>query len=113
MESIDKIELAFLTIEDYADLKQAMLESYANMPEAYWREHHLGTLIEKFPEGQVGIRINNELAGCALSIIVDSEKFNDKHTYEEVTGSYSFSTHDPDGDKLYGIDIFIRPKYRG
>ncbi len=113
MESIDKIELAFLRAEDYADLKQAMLESYANMPEAYWREHHLRTLIEKFPEGQVGIRINNELAGCALSIIVDSEKFNDKHTYEEVTGSYSFSTHDPDGDKLYGIDIFIRPKYRG
>jgi len=113
MESIDKIELVFLKKEDYSELKAAMLESYANMPEAYWREHHLRTLIEKFPEGQVGIRINNELAGCALSIIVDSEKFNDKHTYEEVTGSYSFSTHDPDGDKLYGIDIFIRPKYRG
>ncbi|MCB0476324.1 MAG: bifunctional GNAT family N-acetyltransferase/carbon-nitrogen hydrolase family protein, partial [Flavobacteriaceae bacterium] len=68
---------------------------------------------KKFPEGQVGIKVDNELAGCALSIIVDYHKFDEKHTYAEITGNYTFDTHDPNGNILYGIDVFIRPKYRG
>jgi predicted amidohydrolase/GNAT superfamily N-acetyltransferase len=111
--TIDQIELVFLKKEDYASIKQAMIESYANMPQAFWKEHHINSLVETFPEGQVGIKINNELAGCSFSIIVDYEKFDSKHTYKEITGNYTFSTHDPKGDKLYGIDVFIRPKFRG
>jgi GNAT superfamily N-acetyltransferase len=83
------------------------------MPNSYWKEHHINKLIEKFPEGQVVIKINNKLAGCALSIIVDYAKFDDRHTYKEVTGDYEFNTHDPEGDMLYGIDVFIKKEYRG
>ncbi|MBW6492224.1 MAG: carbon-nitrogen hydrolase family protein [Lentimicrobium sp.] len=90
-----------------------MIESYTNMPGAYWKAHHLKKLIEAFPEGQVGIRIDHELAGCALSIIVNSSKFDEKHTYREITGNYTFNTHTPAGDTLYGIDIFIHPRFRG
>ena len=110
---IDNIELVFLKMEDYKDIKDAMQEAYPNMPEAYWKEHHIKTLIDKFPEGQVGIKVDNKLAGCALSIIVDYSKFDDKHTYREITGAYSFNTHTATGDILYGIDIFIRPGFRG
>ena len=113
IHEIDNIELIFLKIEDYNELKQAMIEAYSNMPEVYWKENHIKTLIEKFPAGQVGIKVDNELAGCALSIIIDHSKFDDKHTYNEVTGAYSFNTHNNNGDTLYGIDVFIRPKYRG
>ncbi len=113
MKEIDSINLDFLKVEDYPALKDAMIESYAQMPGAFWREHHLRNLIEKFPEGQVVIKIDGELAGCALSIIVDYARFEHKHTYSEITGNYSFETHTPDGDRLYGIDIFIRPQFRG
>ncbi len=111
--SIDNIELVYLKMVDYEEIKKAMIEAYSNMPEAYWNEHHIRTLIEKFPEGQVGIKVDNELAGCALSIIVDYSKFDDKHTYREITGAYTFDTHTTNGTKLYGIDVFIRPKFRG
>ena len=111
--AIENIELVFLKVEDYGELKNAMQEVYANLPEAYWKEHHLKSLIEKFPEGQIGIRVDGELAGCALSIIVDYSKFDDMHTYDKITGNYTFDTHSADGDKLYGIDVFIRPKFRG
>jgi predicted amidohydrolase/GNAT superfamily N-acetyltransferase len=111
--SIDNIELVFLKLEDYNEIKEAMIESYSNMPEAYWKEHHVKKLIEKFPEGQVGIKIDDELAGCAFSIIVDYSKFSEKHTYKEITSGYTFNTHTSLGDKLYGIDVFIRPKFRG
>lgn len=112
-ESIGNIELEFLTISDYQELKQAMIEAYSNMPNSYWKESHIDALIKKFPEGQVVIKINNHVAGCALSIIVDYEQFDAHHTYKEITGNYTFDTHQPDGDVLYGIDVFIKSEYRG
>ena len=109
MQNIENIELHFLTVDDYNELKDAMIEAYANMPNSYWKEAHIKSLIEKFPEGQVCIKINDELAGCALSIIVGSKDFDGKHTYRDITGNYTFDTHQPDGDVLYGIDVFIKP----
>lgn len=112
-ENIENIDLTFLTMDDYQQLKSAMIEAYSNMPDAYWKESHIQTLINKFPDGQVVIKVNNQLAGCALSIIVDYEKYDEHHTYKEITGNYSFKTHDGKGDTLYGIDVFIKPEYRG
>ncbi|MFB6320558.1 GNAT family N-acetyltransferase [Saccharicrinis sp. FJH54] len=113
MEPIENIEIVFLTIDDYDDLKKAMVEAYSSMPGGNWEEEHIKTLIKKFPEGQVAIKVNDELAGCALSIIVDSQRLENKHTYNQIIGNYSFNTHRNKGDVLYGIEIFIRPKFRG
>ncbi len=113
MQNIENIELQFLTLNDYQELKSAMIEAYSNMPNSYWSEKHIDLLIKKFPEGQVVIKVNNELAGCALSIIVDYDQFDEHHTYKEITGNYSFDTHKKDGDVLYGIDVFIKSEFRG
>ena len=113
IQDIENIELQFLTLNDYQELKEAMIEAYSNMPNSYWKESHIRSLIKKFPEGQVVIKVNDQLAGCALSIIIAYDKFDDNHTYREITGNYTFDTHDPEGDVLYGIDVFIKPEYRG
>jgi predicted amidohydrolase/GNAT superfamily N-acetyltransferase len=113
IENIENIELQYLTIQDYQELKQAMIEVYSNMQNTYWEESQIQSLISKFHEGQVIIKINNQLAGCALSLMVDYDSFDDKHTYEDITGNYTFSTHTKTGDVLYGIDVFIKPEYRG
>ncbi|MDO8896160.1 MAG: GNAT family N-acetyltransferase, partial [Bacteroidales bacterium] len=113
MSDIENIELSFLSLDDYQELKKAMIESYANMPDSYWSENNIKALLDRFPEGQVIIKINNQIAGCALSIIVDYEKFGDNHTFKEITGNYTFSTHTIKGDVLYGIELFIRPEFRG
>jgi predicted amidohydrolase len=109
----NNIELKFLEIKDYQELKSAMILAYKSMPDAYWREHQIESLITKFPEGQVVIKVNGELAGCALSLVVNYNDFEDGHTYLDIIGNYSFDTHDHEGDVLYGIDIFIKPKFRG
>ena len=83
IKNIENIELHYLTVEDYKQLKEAMIEAYASMPDSYWREHQITSLIEKFPEGQVIIKINGELAGCALSIVLDYDNFSDKHNCEK------------------------------
>ncbi|MFH6768123.1 carbon-nitrogen hydrolase family protein [Gaetbulibacter aquiaggeris] len=113
MEDIENIELAYLNLKDYQELKQAMIESYTTMPDSIWKEEQIRTLIHKFPEGQAVIKVNNQIAGCALSIIVDYDKFDHNHTYEQITGNYTFSTHTNDGDIIYGIDVFIKPEFRG
>lgn len=109
-----KIELRNLTKEDYPGLKALMIEAYSEWEDAsFWDEKHIRKLVEIFPEGQIGILVNGAIAGCALSLIVDYDKFGDKHTYAQITGNYTFSTHDPNGDVLYGIDFFVHPEYRG
>ncbi|MCB0449232.1 MAG: carbon-nitrogen hydrolase family protein [Confluentibacter sp.] len=113
IHDIENIELKYLTLEDYQELKDVMIEAYANMPGSYWRKYHIKSLIEKFPEGQVVIKVNGQLAGCALSIILDYNQFDDHHTYEDITGNFTFSTHTNRGDVLYGIDVFIKKEYRG
>lgn len=112
-QEIENIELTYLTMDDYHDLKEAMITSYKSMSDAYWKEEQIKTLIERFAEGQIVIKVNNEFAGCALSIIVNYDQFDDHHTYREITNNYTFDTHNEDGDTLYGIDIFIKPQFRG
>jgi len=107
------IEVRELTIEDYQQLKDSMIEAYAGLGGQYWKEDALRRLIEKFPEGQICITVDQKVVGCALSLIIDSSRFGDDHTYRQITGDFSFGTHDPDGDVLYGIEIFIHPSYRG
>ncbi len=113
MDKIENIELTYLTLEDYQELKDAIIEAYATMPNADWKEHHIKKLINLFPEGQVVLRVNDQIAGCALSIRVAYDRFDDNHTYKQITGNYTFNTHRPDGDVLYGIDVFIKSEFRG
>lgn len=113
ISDIDKIELQYLQFKDYLEIKDVMVSAYSSMPEQYWREHHIKSLLEKFPEGQVVIKVNGQIAGCALSIIVDYDEIEDSHTYKDITANYTFDSHSNNGDVLYGIDVFIKPEYRG
>lgn len=108
-----KVFVRGLAIEDYKDLHEAMLLSYEKMDDDPWARRQVATLLRKFPDGQMAVEVNGKVVGCALSLLVDYDKFGDNHSYNEITGDETFSTHDPDGDVLYGIDVFVHPDYRG
>jgi GNAT superfamily N-acetyltransferase len=57
--------------------------------------------------------VDGKVVASALSIIVNYRKYGDNHTFQEITGDYTFSTHDANGDVLYGIEMFVHPDYRG
>ncbi|EPR73842.1 Omega amidase [Winogradskyella psychrotolerans RS-3] len=94
-------------------MKSATLEAYGGVLNSYWKKDHIARLTSIFSEGQVVIRIDGQLAGCALSLIVDYDKIDDNHTYADIIEGDKFKNHDPDGDVLYGIDVFIKPEFRG
>lgn len=108
-----KIELRNLQLTDYLDLKESMEQAYSGLKDMYWEKHQIQKLLKIFPEGQLCILVDGKMVGSALSLIVDYKKFGDNHTYSQITGNETFDTHDPDGDVLYGIEVFIHPDYRG
>jgi predicted amidohydrolase/GNAT superfamily N-acetyltransferase len=108
-----KIETRNLILNDYLELKEAMMMAYGNWTTSNWREQHIDKLLELFPEGQLCVTVDGKVAACALSIIVNYDIFGDDHTFSEIIGNYTFKTHDADGDVLYGIEIFVHPDFRG
>ncbi len=110
---IETVELRTLKHADYLDLKSAMISAYEEMGESFWREKSIARLIDLFPEGQLCVEVNGKVVATALSIIVNYAKLGETHTYAQATGDFTFSTHDHDGDVLYGIEVFVHPDYRG
>ena len=110
---VRQIEIKNLLFEDYRELIEAMKAAYPMWQGSYWKETTLQRLLRQFPEGQIVIKADGKVEGCALSIIVDYSEFGDQHTYRQITGDYTFSTHNPSGDVLYGIEVFIHPDHRG
>ncbi len=109
---INKVEVRNLQMEDYAQLSQSFTRVYADH-DVFWTKAQIKKLITIFPEGQVVTVVDDKIVGCALSIIVDYNMVNGDHTYAKVTGNETFNTHNPKGNILYGIEVFIHPEYRG
>lgn len=112
-DKIGTVELRNLSLDDYQGLKKAMIASYENWTGALWEKKDIARLLQLFPEGQIGILVDDKIAGCALSLVVDYDRFGDEHTFRDVTGNLTFSTHAPKGDVLYGIEVFVSPEFRG
>jgi predicted amidohydrolase len=107
------IEIRKLTIEDYKDLRESMVQAYDTSGNGIWSKANIQNLLNIFPNGQQCIAVDDKVVACSLSIIVDYDIFGDNHTYEDVTGKYTFSTHTASGNVLYGIEVFVHPEYRG
>lgn len=88
-----------------------MIEAYHGSPGGIWSKTNINDLIKLFPEGQLCVEVDERVVACALAIITGSKQSNQYHTYTEITNN-RFSTHDPEGDVLYGIEVFVHPDYR-
>ncbi len=105
------LQLRQLTIEDFDDIYEITKQIYPTLG-PYDRED-MEFLMNVFPDGQIGIEDQGKIVAAAFAVIVDYKKLGDKHTYEQVTANYTFKTHAPHGDTLYGIEMFVREDYRG
>jgi predicted amidohydrolase/GNAT superfamily N-acetyltransferase len=106
------LELRHLTLDDYDDIRELQEAIYQRVGGALPFKQFKAQ-ISTFPDGQICIEDKGKVIAVALSVIVDYEQFGDKHTYEEITGDAYITTHDPNGDVLYGVDVFVSPEYRG
>ena len=106
-----RLKLRTLTVSDYEAVKNIMQVVYADAGGA-WTQREFRNQLTAFPEGQIGIEVDGQVVGVALSLIVDYARFGDRHTYDQITGDGRFDTHDYDGDVLYGTDLFVDTNHR-
>jgi GNAT superfamily N-acetyltransferase len=67
--------------------------------------------IELFPEGQFIILDGDKAIGMSTTIRYHLA-MND-HTFLEVSEGLWMTSHEPDGEWLYGMDVGVHPDYRG
>lgn len=111
-EDTHSLELRNIRATDYADIKAIMDRVYPIIGGA-WTKDEFASQLARFPEGQICIEDKGRVVAAALSVIVDYDDFGDNHTYYQITGNGHLTTHNPAGDTLYGVDVFVHPDYQG
>lgn len=106
-----KLTLRNLRLDDFDDIKAIMDPVYPSMG-GVWPRKKFESMLKIFPEGQICIEDNGRVVAAAFAVVVDYDKFGDEHTYDEITGNAYLTTYDPNGDVLYGVDVFADPNYR-
>lgn len=72
--------------------------------------HHL----QVFPQGQLVVLDSHDRPIASSSSCLHRTEFvHSEHTYMEASGQNWLSSHTPDGEWLYGIDIGVHPDHRG
>ncbi|AOY58874.1 MULTISPECIES: carbon-nitrogen hydrolase family protein [Desulfococcus] len=107
-----KLQIRNLRLTDYDNIRDIMKAAYAGMGGA-WQAHEYKTILSLFPEGQICIEDKGRVVAAALTLIIDYAGLEDDHSYEDIVSDGSFKGHDPKGDYLYGIDLFVHNDYRG
>lgn len=107
-----QVDIRRLTLDDYDKLIEVMKKSYPEMRDDVWDKRNIQKLTSIFPDGQLCVTVDGQVAAACLSIIVQYELYGDEHTYAEITGDGSFNTHYNSGNVLYGIEMFVDPEYR-
>lgn len=107
-----KLILRTLKSSDYDDVKQIMDRVYGAMGGA-WERDQFNAMVSRFPQGQICIEDRGKVVAAALSLIIDYDEFRDQHSYADVVADGYLKNHDPDGNYIYGIDLFVHPDYQG
>ena len=111
--SVHKLKIRNLRITDYEDFAYMMDNVYPASLGGAWTVKQFSSMIARFPQGQICIEDKGRVVAAALSLIIDYSKYRHNHTYRDIVGDGHLKNHDPNGDYLYGIDVFVHPDYRG
>ena len=105
------LKLRNLEIADYAQVEHLMELVYSDIGGS-WSHESLSELIKDFHEGQIVIEDNGKVLAVALTIKCSYDRFSKSHTYDDLIGRRDRIQHDPKGDAMYGMDLFVDPDYR-
>lgn len=81
-------------------------------PDKHWQPSMLRAHITKFPEGQFVAEIDGWIVGSSTSLRVPLSRALQPHRWTEISGGGHLTTHDPEGDCIYGTEIMVHPDAR-
>ncbi|MBC2603540.1 bifunctional GNAT family N-acetyltransferase/carbon-nitrogen hydrolase family protein [Puniceicoccus vermicola] len=103
-------------LRDISELIKVCCQVYPGFAAAgfMWSEEQLKVHQTVFPDGQILAEINGKIVGAVASLIVEmgSNPYR-QHTYAGITDAGYFHNHNPQGDTLYGAEVFVHPDHQG
>jgi len=106
-----KLLLRNATIADIEEIRRLAEKVYPDMP-AYSADALRGQ-INNFAQGQFIAEYEGRIIGYCASLRVTGETALRPHTWAEITARGYASTHVPDGEYLYAMEVFVDPDLRG
>jgi predicted amidohydrolase/ribosomal protein S18 acetylase RimI-like enzyme len=105
-----------LTEEDFEILVELNKKAFPLMAEenVVWSKRQLRNHLRVFPEGQLLAEVDGRIVGAVASLIVHmgTDPYR-THTYAGITDGGYFHNHNPQGDTLYGADVYVDPECQG
>jgi GNAT superfamily N-acetyltransferase len=118
----------FMSIRYYKELENGLLvtnatEEYADRledlqkrvfptlsPDELMNAMHYRKHIEIFPEGQFMVLDGDKVVGATTTIIYHYSE--EDHTFLDISDNLWMTTHEPESDWLYGMDVGVDSSYR-
>lgn len=101
------------TLDDVTAIAELSARAYATTGMHGYPEGLINGQINKFPDGQFVITVDDKVVGYCATFCISGEIALKPHTWAEITGMGYASRHDEDGDWLYGMEVCVDPEYRG
>jgi ribosomal protein S18 acetylase RimI-like enzyme len=103
------------TLADFDQLVRIQRECFPPPfpAELWWRREQIASQLQHFPAGALCAVEGDELVGSATCSRIRFDPAHPRHTWAEVADDGYIRTCDPTGDTLYGIDVAVRPAWRG
>lgn len=100
-------------IDDLVKLNKLCFPTLAE-ENVVWMPAHIASHIQYFPQGQIVAEVDGQIIGAVASLIVHlGNNPYRPHTYSGITDGGFFHNHDPQGDTLYGADVYVHPQFQG
>ena len=103
-------------LEDFSQMLRIQEECFPPpfSAELLWKKEHIASHVFRFPEGALCAVIGEELVGSATCNRIDVDLTHlTGHTWAEAADNGYLRNFDPGGNTLYGIDVAVRPGFRG
>jgi len=100
-----------LTTDDFDALVAMQLKCFPGMEP--WTREQIESQLHLFPEGQICIEIEGQLAASSSSLMLEYAADLAWHDWKKVADQGYIRNHNPKGDTLYGIEIMVDPEFRG
>ena len=111
-EQQDKvIEVRNATISDIPEIITFVKYVYKEL--GTYKKAMLRGQITNFPDGCFVVLQDGKIVAYSASLIISEELALKPHTWKEITANGYASTHDSEGDYLYGYETCVDPNLRG
>lgn len=82
-------------------------------PELWWQPEQIASHVRVFPSGALCAEDDGELVASATAHILRWDPRGPDHTWSAASDHGFLRNHDPRGNTLYGVDVAVRPAWRG